>query len=345
VAYRYVADAESSSLRLLNLNTGGSRRIAGGDGVIAGNLFRCGDRDGAGARALLQHPLDLATAANGDVYIVDSFNHKIKRYSPKSDTIETVAGTGEAGARDGGAQAQFSEPGGLAVVGHRVSSSAPWVGDDVGQDRSIVLGSRHYESEDKSEAEADLDADAMLTEQEARELFDGFTFMTRHAFLRVIDAEASSAGSKSAGATVNVADTNNCAIRVIKVAPDGSEASVRTLHLTDVPPVRSRQPVGDVARTPGPGDAQCAESMHGLTGAVTVHVELPDGCTLHKEGCGWKARLVASAPHARSVDDISPAPWMLDQAYGFGGEKLMVEGQACRFHEMPAPQLPRVKVV
>jgi exo-beta-1,3-glucanase (GH17 family) len=32
------------------------------------------------------------SAASSDVYIVDSFNHKIKRYSPKSDTIETVAG-------------------------------------------------------------------------------------------------------------------------------------------------------------------------------------------------------------------------------------------------------------
>lgn len=36
----YVADSESSSIRAVNLRTGGSRSLAGGDPVIAENLFR-----------------------------------------------------------------------------------------------------------------------------------------------------------------------------------------------------------------------------------------------------------------------------------------------------------------
>ncbi len=50
----------------------------GGDAMFADNLFRFGDRDGSGADALLQHPLAVATASDGKVYVADSYNHKIK---------------------------------------------------------------------------------------------------------------------------------------------------------------------------------------------------------------------------------------------------------------------------
>lgn len=112
---RYVADSESSSLRLLDVRTGGSTLVVGGDALFADNLFRFGDRDGP--NAVLQHPLGVACAGNGDVYIADSYNHKIKKLSGQSKTAITVAGTGTPGFADGpGADAQFSEPGGLAVL-------------------------------------------------------------------------------------------------------------------------------------------------------------------------------------------------------------------------------------
>lgn len=38
----WVADSESSSVRLLDLETGGSTAAAGGDPLFADNLFRCG---------------------------------------------------------------------------------------------------------------------------------------------------------------------------------------------------------------------------------------------------------------------------------------------------------------
>jgi hypothetical protein len=36
----YIADSESSSIRALDLKTGGSRLLAGGDPVFSDNLFR-----------------------------------------------------------------------------------------------------------------------------------------------------------------------------------------------------------------------------------------------------------------------------------------------------------------
>lgn len=36
----YIADSESSSIRAVNLRTGGSRLIAGGDPYLSENLFR-----------------------------------------------------------------------------------------------------------------------------------------------------------------------------------------------------------------------------------------------------------------------------------------------------------------
>ncbi|GJP46592.1 hypothetical protein CLOM_g5865 [Closterium sp. NIES-68] len=111
----YVADSESSALRALNLQTGGSRLITGGDANFAENLFKFGDRDGSTSRALLQHPLGALSLADGTVLVADSYNHKIKLVDPTRGSVVTLAGTGSAGVRDGpGAQAQLSEPAGLA---------------------------------------------------------------------------------------------------------------------------------------------------------------------------------------------------------------------------------------
>jgi NHL repeat len=117
VACRYVADAESSSIRQLSTSTGGSTLLAGGDALFADNLFQFGDRDGVGAGAELQHPLAIAVAPDSTVYFADSYNHKIRRLAPDSRAVTTVAGSGCAGYGDGGAAAaQFSEPGGLVML-------------------------------------------------------------------------------------------------------------------------------------------------------------------------------------------------------------------------------------
>ncbi|KAI3668992.1 hypothetical protein L6452_40210 [Arctium lappa] len=110
----YIADSESSSIRALNLTTGGSRLLAGGDPVFSDNLFKFGDHDGIGSEVLLQHPLGVLCGKDGQIYVADSYNHKIKRLDPATKKVSTLAGTGKAGFKDGAASsAQLSEPAGI----------------------------------------------------------------------------------------------------------------------------------------------------------------------------------------------------------------------------------------
>ncbi|MCL7028124.1 hypothetical protein MKW94_020339 [Papaver nudicaule] len=115
----YVADSESSSVRVLDLKTGGTKLLAGGDPVFSDNLFKFGDHDGVGSDVLLQHPLGVLCGKDGQVYVADSYNHKIKRLDPTSKRVVTIAGTGRAGFKDGSAlSAQLSEPAGLVDAGN-----------------------------------------------------------------------------------------------------------------------------------------------------------------------------------------------------------------------------------
>eukprot|EP00268_Persea_americana_P050094 TRINITY_DN5423_c0_g1_i14.p1 TRINITY_DN5423_c0_g1~~TRINITY_DN5423_c0_g1_i14.p1 ORF type:complete len:1112 (-),score=203.72 TRINITY_DN5423_c0_g1_i14:364-3300(-) len=115
----YVADSESSSIRALDLKTGGSRSLAGGDPVFAENLFRFGDHDGIGTDALFQHPLGVFCGKDGQIYVADSYNHKIKNLDSVSKRVVTIAGTGSAGFKDGAAlSAQLSEPSGIVEDGN-----------------------------------------------------------------------------------------------------------------------------------------------------------------------------------------------------------------------------------
>ncbi|KAK2419036.1 bifunctional riboflavin kinase/FMN phosphatase [Trifolium repens] len=110
----YVADSESSSIRVVDLKTGGSRLLAGGDPIFSDNLFKFGDQDGIGSEVLLQHPLGVVCGKDGIIYITDSYNHKIKKLDPTSKRVSTVAGTGKAGFKDGiSVTAQLSEPSGI----------------------------------------------------------------------------------------------------------------------------------------------------------------------------------------------------------------------------------------
>ena len=44
-------------------------------------LFQFGDHDGTGAEVLLQHPLGVCFGQNGQVYVADSYNHKVTESS------------------------------------------------------------------------------------------------------------------------------------------------------------------------------------------------------------------------------------------------------------------------
>ncbi len=107
----WFADSETSAVRSLEFRDP--------DPVVrtwvGQGLFEFGDEDGGRGMARLQHPLDVA-AADGLVYIADSYNHKLKTLDPQSGRVRRFCGSGEPGFFDGPAAAAcFWEPSGLAV--------------------------------------------------------------------------------------------------------------------------------------------------------------------------------------------------------------------------------------
>lgn len=109
----FVADAESNIIRRINLAHKTVETLAGGD------LFEFGDKDGAGDAARLQHPLGLAIVGN-QIFVADTYNHKIKTLNPATKAVKTFLGDGKSGAGNGGARVKFYEPGGVAAAGNKI---------------------------------------------------------------------------------------------------------------------------------------------------------------------------------------------------------------------------------
>ena len=102
-------DSETSSLRVL-LKDGTVKTL------IGTGLFDFGFRDGKKGEGLLQHPLGLWADDSG-VYISDTYNHSIRKFDPKTHRLETLAGNGKKGFKDGAlADARFFEPGDLIRI-------------------------------------------------------------------------------------------------------------------------------------------------------------------------------------------------------------------------------------
>ena len=65
----------------------------------------------------LQHPLGVAVY-NGQVFVADTYNHRIKVLDPATGKLSSFAGSGAPGLSDGPReQAQFYVPGGLVGGG------------------------------------------------------------------------------------------------------------------------------------------------------------------------------------------------------------------------------------
>ncbi|NDK56928.1 thioredoxin-like domain-containing protein [Pontibacter fetidus] len=79
----FVADAEASAIRTINLETGQVRTIVGH------GLFDFGDEDGAMEDALLQHCVGL-TRIDSDIYIADTYNGKIKVLDTSRKRVRTL---------------------------------------------------------------------------------------------------------------------------------------------------------------------------------------------------------------------------------------------------------------
>ena len=102
----YVADRDNHKIKKITP-----------DGVVstlAGN-GTFGDVDGTGTDAQFFGPEGVAVDTDGNVYVADKNNHKIRKITP-AGAVSTLAGSGTLGSNEGiGTAAQFNEPQGVAV--------------------------------------------------------------------------------------------------------------------------------------------------------------------------------------------------------------------------------------
>jgi DNA-binding beta-propeller fold protein YncE len=97
----WVADSETSSIRAVDL--GGNR--PGVKTVVGRGLFEFGDIDGEGNTIRLQHALGVLYL-DGQLYIADTYNNKLKIIDPVKRTSASFLGGGKTGL--------FSHPSGLS---------------------------------------------------------------------------------------------------------------------------------------------------------------------------------------------------------------------------------------
>lgn len=105
----YVADTGNHAIRKISAQ--------GQVTTLAGN-GQAGDRDGDSTSAQLNAPLAVAVDADGNVYVADTYNDKIRRIS-SDGKVSTIAGGKRNGFMDGAAgDALFDTPSGIALNSH-----------------------------------------------------------------------------------------------------------------------------------------------------------------------------------------------------------------------------------
>lgn len=87
----YVADGINYRIRAIDLETGIIDTVVG-----TGESGASGD-GGPGRSARISHVRDLEIDADGRLYFADTENHVVRAWDPRSDRVETVAGTGVQG--------------------------------------------------------------------------------------------------------------------------------------------------------------------------------------------------------------------------------------------------------
>ncbi|MEI6713395.1 MAG: immunoglobulin domain-containing protein, partial [Verrucomicrobiota bacterium] len=103
----YVADAGNNRIRKIAPN--GTVTTFAGEGTPA-------YLDGAALIARFNSPKGVAVDSEGNVYVADTGNHRIRKISAYDGSVSTLAGSGTPGGNNGGPDvAQFNQPSGVAV--------------------------------------------------------------------------------------------------------------------------------------------------------------------------------------------------------------------------------------
>jgi hypothetical protein len=120
----YIADANNNRIRKVIAATGVITTVAGSELTGHGNGGFSGD-SGPATDAQLDYPTRIAVDATGNLYVADSYNHRIRKVIATTGVITTVAGSGLTGPGNGGflgdgglaTEAQLNFPTGVALDG------------------------------------------------------------------------------------------------------------------------------------------------------------------------------------------------------------------------------------
>lgn len=109
----YVADSETSSIRMIDLNNKYVKTIIGKD------LFIFGYKDGSLLEGLLQHPIGLD--AKDKIYVADTYNHAIRVIDPDTNKISTlISSNKDSECRDGCNTLLLYEPNDVKLYANRL---------------------------------------------------------------------------------------------------------------------------------------------------------------------------------------------------------------------------------
>jgi len=97
----YIADSGNNVIRMIDAATGVITTVAGNGAIGDSNLDLVGD-SGPATSANLNQPQGVTLDANGNLYIADTGNHRIRLVNAAAGTISTIAGTGATNANGTG---------------------------------------------------------------------------------------------------------------------------------------------------------------------------------------------------------------------------------------------------
>jgi streptogramin lyase len=109
----YICEREGNAVRRVNLVTGIIERVAG-----TGAADYTGD-GGPALKATFRGPKEVKVDPAGNIFVVDTENHAIRRINATTGIIQTVAGSGTAGSSGGGGPAtaaKLNRPHGVCIA-------------------------------------------------------------------------------------------------------------------------------------------------------------------------------------------------------------------------------------
>ena len=297
----YVADTGNHAIRAVT---------ATGVMTFAGS-GRPEDRDGTGQQAGFKQPSGLAIDGDGNLYVADTGNEKIRKVTP-AGVVTTVAGLGRPGLANGGtADALFNQPSGIVVA----DNAALYVADTGNHiirkiENGVVstlAGTGHPGNIDGPSNNAEFKEPAALTLDESGDLLiaDSGNHQMRRISNGVVSTVAGTgnpglidgtnlagvqykqpSGIASEGA-VFIADTMNDALRAL----------YRAVSVTDVYPRSGDPSGGDVVRIFGTGFVPGQTTVtFGGTSALTTYVSSTELLATTPAGTLGMATIAATTP-------------------------------------------------